>query len=158
MPLYPPASNAGLTPIVAVYSTTAGQTISATTTSIIDFGTQVVDTASAVTTGSSWHFTAPEAGTYMVSVTTTFINAAVAIDTAFPLGVYVNGSVVRYLSQERLQNGMSLSMNFSGAAAVAVAANDTIDVRMTNNDDSSQSFSTGTGLNHITIYRLTDAT
>lgn len=156
MPLYTPAASSNL--VAAAYSTNAGQTISAGNTDIIDFGTKIMDSNSAVTTGSGWKFVAPSAGTYMVMATITFLNNPIAIDTAIPVMAYVNGSFVRALSQDRLQNGMSLSLDFSGRVPVVLAANDELNIRITNNDDSSQSLSSGSGLNHVTIFKITSVT
>lgn len=79
--------------IAASYTTAAGQSISQNTDTIVDFGTKVFDNTAAVTTGSSWKFTAQVAGFYQVNamVGWSTLNTGVL----YGLRIYKNGSLYR---------------------------------------------------------------
>lgn len=58
--------------VAAVYTRTTTQSIPNGTDTIVDFDVKQVDTHGAVTTGASWKFTVPVAGTYSISVSVGF--------------------------------------------------------------------------------------
>lgn len=102
--------------IQAVYKIASG--VSTGTSSPIDFATKVTDTHSAVTTGASWKFTAPAAGTYLITAT-----LAISAGTA-EIRVYKNGS----------DGGLVLfdanaTYSLSGSAQIDLVAGDYIDLR-----------------------------
>ena len=57
---------------IAKYTTNAGQSFTTGVGAIVDFEDKSFDTKSEVTTGSSWKFTAKEAGYYRVNAMVTF--------------------------------------------------------------------------------------
>jgi hypothetical protein len=117
--------------IVARYSSTAGQSISSATVTIVDFATKAKDNLNAVTTGASWKFTAPKAADYRVSSRIVFASAAYNPAT-FQLDVYVNGSFSRNLGVENKESGASTyAPGTQGSTIVTLAAGDYIDFRVT---------------------------
>jgi len=64
--------------VYAKYNTNAGQSItnSSGTFNVVDFEDKITDTHSAVTTGSSWKFTAPITGYYQVNCSLEFASSA----------------------------------------------------------------------------------
>lgn len=75
----PIGSGGGGSAIVAVYERTTNQSIPNGADTVINFDTMVVDSASAVTTGASWHFTAPSTLNYQMSVSMGFVSNSVGI-------------------------------------------------------------------------------
>jgi hypothetical protein len=61
-------TNGAFAPVIAIYESNAGQTITNATATVIDFDTVVTDPLSTVTTGSGWNFEAPYAGFYAYNI------------------------------------------------------------------------------------------
>lgn len=113
----------------ARYTTTAGQSVSNATLTIIDFGTKDFDSHSAVTTGASWKYTAPVSGKYRVSanITTTStgnFSAAEYIECR----LYKNGSLHAGKIHSDY-NGSSSNKSVQIATLVSLNAGDYIDIR-----------------------------
>lgn len=104
----------------------------------IDYDTKIFDTHNAVTTGSSWKFTAPVQGLYRVTTT----NATSTIGGT--LDLYVNGS------QDRGMMSMADTNVRSASATVSLLAGGYISI---NPDSASKTF-TGTKNNTIYIERI----
>lgn len=73
------------------YTTGSGQSIPSGATTTVNFGTKVWDSHNAVTTGSSWRFTAPVAGEYEIVATTQASNGGAAFGEN-TISVYKNGA------------------------------------------------------------------
>ncbi len=119
----------------AEYTTTAGQSIPNNTATIINFGTLVTDTDSAVTTGASWHFTVPtgKGGRYLISaIVTTNTTQAGAVPGTLLLEVFKNGSLLADVYRLQMANSVfGATSSASGMTIVNVVATDTLDVRFT---------------------------
>lgn len=110
-----PASITSTETIAARYTIPSGKTTSSTQP--IDASTKVIDTHNAVTTGSSWKFTAPVRGIYQVTVGVYY--GAGASDTY----IYKNGSQDAWLCQPFSSTGAN------GSAIIQLNGGDYIDVR-----------------------------
>lgn len=104
--------------IVAVRYESSGA-IAGSTTTPWDFSIKGYDTHGAVTTGSSWKFTAPVAGYYQVNVSG--LNPGVAF---CGVAIYKNGT-----SYEALFNTPSASETKSGSTSLYLLAGEYIDLR-----------------------------
>jgi hypothetical protein len=114
--------------IYAFYKTSAGQAV--TSGNVIDFGTQVYDSHSRVTTGASWVFTADRAGMYTVlSRTTTASLTPGATTQTYGNDIYVNGS--RVVIGSSFPALITTARTFSGntASTVFMEKGDTLDIR-----------------------------
>lgn len=113
--------------IVARYSTAAAQVLS--NDEIVDFGTSVEDSASAVTTGTSWKFTAPSDGIYVVQA---FLHSGTFTPSAenrYGFDLYKNGTRDSRLSLVTANAAVQQQIGFSGSVIIKLAATDYIDVR-----------------------------
>lgn len=122
-----------LTSVVkAVYKTAAGSTYG-NGYSVVDFGTSVIDTASIVTTGASWHATIGTAGYYQVTASVGAQSASWTADDIFQLDVRVNGTTMYALHSLKIQASGTYIYVISGASPVLnLSVNDTVDVRLYN--------------------------
>lgn len=143
-------------PVVAVCSSSAGNSIAHDTVTIIDFETVDVDTHNAVTTGAGWHFTAPLDGRYQVQC---FVRLDQSADWAtgesFQLRVYIDGTPDRFLAFEAGHaSGMNFFVSGGGSAVVSLAAGQTLDVRGYQNSGVAQTISAGRNVAFISIFRI----
>lgn len=90
----------------------------------INFDTQLWDTNSAVTTGSSWKFTAPVTGKYLVSTVLTFTSYSGTPDVS----VYINGTNDTYM-----MSWAGSAQRLTGITLVNLTAGDYIDIRPDSN-------------------------
>lgn len=118
----------------AEYNTLAGQSIPNAANTVINYGTLVTDTDSAVTVGAAWKFTVPtnKPGLYMVSANATLgANQAGAAPGRVILGVYKNGTEVhRYIDMDPSVGIMLANYSVSGSTIINCAAGDTINVQI----------------------------
>jgi len=96
------------------------------TIAVIDFGTQVIDTNGAVTTGASWVFTAPEAGLYLVICAMDSL-VTWTVDTFQALNARVNGSVRRRLDRMMHHAGSAAGAEIRGSTFLVLDKDDTVD-------------------------------
>ena len=109
-----------VTPVVARASTngvpngviTSGQTVR------IQFDTVTFDSNSAITTGSSWAFTAPQTGYYQVGVNVV-VNGGFAITDHIGLRLFRNGASYSYVEFNQI-----LDSNILGPVTVSFQGND----------------------------------
>lgn len=138
----------------AIYTTAAGQSIASSgTPSIVNFGTQEVDAASAVATGAAWKFTVPtgKGGLYVVSSGVTW-NAAITTGTMF-LQVFKNGSVVRTIAKVVTGTNTPQQM-LHGATTLSLAAGDFIDVRVAQASGGAVVLTSAALENWVSIHRV----
>lgn len=136
--------------VMARYSTAAGQTVNSGALDIVNFGTKVYDTHSAVTTGGSWNFSAPFPGRYRFSVTITWASASYSSGQTQNLFAYKNGSAY---SEAFLRNAAAVSgtLGVYLTDAIELAAGDTIDFRIAHSEGSSRSLTTSATQNFCAV-------
>jgi len=139
-------------PVVAhAKVSTNTQSITSATT-IINFDTVIIDTASAITTGASWHFTAPLAGYYRISASIQSSSfAASGVNNAFQLVLFKNGSAFLELGTDYIQTVSGCRKTTDGTAIIQLAATDTIDCRSANSGNESSVTLDGTGTSTVYI-------
>jgi hypothetical protein len=147
-------------PVVAVCRTDAGQSIPSGggMATIVDFEDVILDTHGAVTTGASWQFIAPLAGTYLVVGHIYFaVSTAWAENEIARLRVFINGGSYHVLGERNGFDGSVGSGQTSGvggAALVPLGAGDTLDLRATQNSGAANALSTNPHFNHVGIFRI----
>lgn len=92
------ASGGSSTPVIAIYSSDSGQTLTRNQENIVNFEDRVVDTDSAVTTGASWRFTVPadKGGVYVVELMLSKDSGG-DINGNLKAAIYKNGSRIEEL-------------------------------------------------------------
>lgn len=122
---------ADATPVTAIYSTNAGQSIANSTDTVVNFEDQEVDTNSAVSVGAGWVFTAPKAGYYQVNVQIMFTSTSGWADGEVgQINLFKNGSLLRGLDRKDNYASGSPYMLLNGATVVYLAQNDTINIKV----------------------------
>jgi hypothetical protein len=141
--------------VAARYKTSAGQSISNSGSTIVDFGTSDYSTHGAVTTGASWKFTAPTRGKYSVKATLLFQSGTYASGNSIELYLFKNGSSFSTLSTLKITAAVTDNFGIQGSDEVQLNAGDTIDIRALNNRTAgATSLFASTDYNHISITRL----
>jgi len=136
-----------------VYTTTAGQTLTSGSTTIIDFGTVVYDASSNVTTGASWRWTCTVAAYYKVN-SQILINASWSATDALLIAVYKNGSeIYSQYAWAHATATLLLSPNIV-TPAISMSATDYFDVRVFQNSGSDKSLTTSALRNFISIEKV----
>lgn len=129
---YQSASGGGSSSIGAYrvrYSSNAGNTLAASGTRIIDFEDIGTDPYSLVTTGASWHFTAPTAGVYSVKACITSTFQAWTLYHSVDLQVWKNGAVHSTIGRWEAEKTDSDVVTICGSTDVELGATDTVDIR-----------------------------
>ena len=120
--------------IVAIYRSNTGQSVPNGVFTVVDYNVLEVDTHSAVTTGSSWKFTAPVSGYYHVDAEILFAATNTWADgEAGNLSIIVNGNTNTEKAFDRKDNygsSASIMMFLGGSTALYLRAGDYIDVRV----------------------------
>jgi hypothetical protein len=145
-------------PVVARYTSNAGQSIPDVTSTTVNFEDVVFDPYSAVTTGASWVFTAPTGagGTYLVTCEIQLSStSAWDVGELAQLTLRKNGTDYANLARQGSQTtGVGQTVTLNGATLVDLAAGDTIDVQVQQNSDGALSLTTLPLYNHISIARI----
>lgn len=134
-----------LLPITARYKTATAHSLpGGYVPTIINFDLEIFDTDTAVTTGASWHFTAPRTGYYHVDMSLLLDGTA----TFQYVNIFVNGSDIGALMAYGAQ------AYIEGSDTVYLVAGDTLDLRLsaTNN----LTIHTDAQWNHINIFSIGD--
>jgi hypothetical protein len=138
--------------IAARYTSTAGQTIvNNTTFAIVDFETQTYDTASAVTTGASWKFTAPITARYNCKACINVQNFTPAVGE-FDIRLFKNGSQVSNFAQPIGGAVVSTSINDD----ILLTAGDYIDFRAFQNNGTNKALHTNAVNVYCSIHKIGD--
>lgn len=141
--------------LIARYRNTTGKVLANSTTSIIDFDTADLSNA-AVTTGASWHFTAPATAWYDIHFVQAFINSdgnAWVVGSGVRFDVYVNGSTVASISFADAQaTTSSIDLWAGGTFAVSLTSGNTLDLRFANASGAQRELESEVA---IEIYRVT---
>ena len=119
--------------VVAKYSTSAGQTIEAAGGGeIINFGTSVFDSHSAVTTGASWSFKAPFAGVYEISSIATYADVAWTAGNISEVFYRKNGTAF-YDDINEIEATQTEFVKHVNTSAINMVGGDTLDVFIDHN-------------------------
>jgi hypothetical protein len=142
--------------IVARYATNAGQSIPNNAVTIVDFGTLVYDTHSAVTTGAAWHFHAPVNGYYAISAEVMFEATNTWVDGEYSdLEFYKNGV---QLSTPDVKTNYPASggqyMQLGGSDIIYLAANETLDVRVYQGSGAALLLFNNFSFNYVSIHKV----
>jgi hypothetical protein len=139
--------------IIAKYNTNLGQPIPNNADTIIDFDDKIEDSHGAVTTGSSWKFTAQDSRLYTLKVEITSNATGWTEQEQYTLYLYKNGSfleVLRAIEYPATPSAASLQ-SIGGSTTLRLNKGDYIDVRLYQNTGASINlFGTAT-YNNITI-------
>lgn len=150
-----PSAIAANEKIAARYSTTAGQSITTGTPTIIDYGVKVLDTHGCVTTGASWKFTAQIQGLYRVSNNWNYAQGTYSATSSAYAQVYKNGTAYARLGMHRTEaGGANGNPSGSGSTIVQLNAGDFIDVRQFQDHGSTKNLDTVTTTNYVDIERI----
>lgn len=148
-----PSAIAASESINARYTTNAAQPISTATNTIIDFEDVSHDSHGAVTTGTSWNFTAPISGVYNAKATVTSTATGNFTGTEyFELKLYKNGN---FYSSKYVSNftGSSVQIGATHDDDIKLLAGDYIDFRVYQTSGASLPLETTAGYNFVSIKR-----
>lgn len=138
--------------IAAIYSTAAAQSIGNGTIDIVNFGTIVKDTNSAVTVGANWKFTAPTTGYYEVNAQILFTSTATwAVGEAGRLSIYINGALEVHIDRKDNYVTGSNYMQLSGSSVVFMTAGDFLDIRLNQNSGGALALFNDADFNQVSI-------
>jgi hypothetical protein len=143
--------------IVAIYTSSSGQSIPNNTFTIIDYSTREIDTHSAVTTGSSWKFTAPVSGYYHIDASIMFGGTTTWNDGEFGyLRIYLNGgaSMIILDRKDNYGSASTVYMKLGGSTSMHLNAGDYIDIRSIQNSGSDLIIFPNSSYNRVAIARI----
>lgn len=97
----------------------------------LNYSVKDYDDANAVTTGTSWKFTAPIPGKYRITGAYVTQPTGHTAGGVFTLSLYKNNSLAQNIGQYTSQNtGLSQNFSFNGSGTILLAAGDFIDLRI----------------------------
>jgi hypothetical protein len=143
--------------IIAKYTSTAGQSIPASSTTSLAFATRIVDNFSSYTpSGGAFGFTATRQNGYTVKAQVSFPNVAWAASNRIILSVAVNGTFSQILDSKRIDAnwaGVTTSdkVIVSGEAWLYLQANDVVTVTIFQNTAGAQAIDTTAGYNMVSV-------
>jgi hypothetical protein len=143
-------------PILARYSTDAGQSIPDTTVTIVDFEDVTYDPDSLVTIGAAWHFTAVTAGYYGISAIILFAATTTWADAeAGSLDLYKNGALFSHLDRkDSYGSASSVYMALGGDDLVYLAVGDILDIRVNQISGAALALHNNGVWNHVAIWKI----
>lgn len=140
--------------IFARYSNSSLLSVSDSTRTIVNFGTSTYDSNSAVTTGSSWKFTAPYTGRYRVTAAVEFDAGAGwnAGEQAY-MSLHKNGAsgITSGLDDWFAETTTSRYVKLKGSDTILLTATDYIDVRVYQTSGASRNIVADARENYISI-------
>lgn len=141
--------------LAAVYTQTAGQTITNGGSQIVNYANSSTDTHGAVTTGASWKFTAPMAGLYNVEAAVAYQSAANVAGDSVQLILFKNGVSYATIWDEVFTTTTTCRRSARGSQLISLVAGDFIDIRTINTRaGGSTLLSTSAADNIVSVYRL----
>ena len=143
-----------LIPVVAIYTSTSAQSISASTTTIYDFENVVLDTDSAVTTGVAWVFTCPRAGRYHVTTDIFWDAATMTVGRSKPITIFVEGAAVHAGTNDPIFVTVSENISVHVSTIVDLALDDEVNIRLRHTETTSRSTSAAATLNRVAIAEI----
>jgi hypothetical protein len=145
-----------IVPVVARYTSNAGQSISDNTVSVVNFEDETFDPRDTVTVGAGWVFTCPVAGYYRVSARVQFVSStAWANGELIALDVYVNGAQVARLYGSQVQTTTANERGAQGSTVVHLDRTDTLNIRVLQASGGALALTADTTENHVSIGRIT---
>lgn len=146
-----------IVPVVARYTTNAGQSIPNNTVTVVNYEDQDFDPRSAVTVGAGWVFTCPVAGYYLVTAKVQFAaSTAWANGELLALDVYVAAAqVARVFANEMLGSTASAEASAQGNTIVHLDKGDTLDIRVLQVSGGARTLTADGNENHVSIGRVT---
>lgn len=141
--------------VSASYNTSASQSISTSTVTIVDFGTKLEDSHGAVTTGGSWKFVAPVAGEYQVNA-----GVLIAGGNSLPAGnecnlaLLKNGVDYKVIAAHYGQTASTASVSLTGAAKVKLNAGEYFDIRVYQTTGSTSTLINQSRFNYVDVFRI----
>lgn len=152
-----PSAIAASETVAASYQTASGQTITNNNLaiSIVNFNTRVFDTHNAVTTGSSWKFTAPVSGLYQITAATGSVSGGGwAAGEEWSNFIYVNDAVGVRLGSSFSQATHSTFVTAAGQTTVRLLAGEFLNIRIFQNSGANLNMVSDAAINHIEIIRV----
>jgi hypothetical protein len=160
-----PAQIGATDTVACFYNTAAGNTLTNTSFTFIDFGTKVFDKTNSVvgagsgnslTATSTWRFVVPVSGIYQVSALVSVIPSTASALDFFPL-VYKNGTVVQYgmrlgLTTTGFTNGSNMYSPIE--ALINCNAGDYISIAMYISNGANRLQEANTASNYVNIVRV----
>lgn len=142
--------------VAARYEHIAGQSIPNATNTIVDFASKSFDTHNAVTTGSSWKFTAPVSGIYQVSGYITYDWNTFTAGERLGLILSKNGTIISFLSLDyKVQVAGSFRPSCGGIDTIRLIAGDTIALEARQDEGGARSLEPSSGnRNYVSIVRI----
>lgn len=147
----------GIDPDVSArYSSSAGQSISTATSTIVDFGTKTYDSHNAVTTGAAWKFTAPQSGKYSVKVLACWANTGFTSGTLVEGYIFKNGVVYAALDQTTVTATTTQRPKVNGGDEIFLNTGDYIDIRVQQNDGGGRNLESDAKNVHVSITKVSN--
>lgn len=150
-----PSQIAASESVSARYTQSSGQSIPTSSPTVVDFNTKVYDSHNAVTTGSSWRFTAPISGEYSVVSTILFASSAWPIQRYSVIYLRKNG--VNYAATPDVVTQVAQSMYFGPyplTTKVKLLQGEYIDIVLEQNRGSATSMHNASMNNWVEINRV----
>ena len=120
--------------VAASYNTAAGQSIPNTGDNVINFGTKVYDTHSAVTNPTSaFKFYAPLSGKYNIKCAISYSALVYAVSNIQELYIYKNGAKICTIGQLSAETTTACYQSNLGSASINMLAGDYIEIKAYNN-------------------------
>lgn len=139
----------------ARYSSSAGQSISNNTVTIVDFGTKEFDSHNSVTTGSSWKYTAPISGKYFINTTVVASSPSVWADgEQYTVYAYKNGSLDSILGNLNTHSTTLEYPCINGSSLLSMNSGDYFDIRVYQSSGGSISLGTSAGMVVVNVHRV----
>lgn len=116
---------------VCVFYSSSASTSFASNDTVLNFDTKVIDSHNAFTTGAAAKFTAPVAGTYLVSVGFELSGMSSAANRYAAVSVFKNGSAYKRYPKFVTQAAVSPidNIGIGGTMPIVLAVGDTVDLR-----------------------------
>lgn len=140
--------------IAASYTTTNAQSITAGSTTIVNYEVKLYDSHNAVTTGTgTWRFTAPAPGFYKLQASTSTQGKNYAAGDFLILLIYKNGTEYGWLGNWLAHTNLTGFPTYMGDShSVYLNSDEYIDVRL--NPNTTVSLDNNSGRSHINIERI----
>ena len=150
-----PSAIAASESVVARYQTSASQSIPNNTSTVVDFGTKVLDSHGSVTTGASWKFTAPVSGIYAVSSQITFTGTNNWASGEYKeLSIAVNGSNVSIFHEYMTGSTSNELTLIQGSGIVRLNEGDYINIAIRQGSGAALALQSSAVRNEIHIHKI----
>lgn len=142
-------------PVVAVYTTNAGQVIPNNSGTVINFEDLLYDTHTAVTVGANWVFTAPVSGYYHISAVVMFTATTTWAATEYAnLQPFIGGVGTLYLDRVDDHTSASIYVKLQGSVTLRLSKGDQLDLRVLQASGGNLALHNNGAYNYISIHRI----